>query len=263
MHPFEAPFSAIQQDPDIFVSSVFSNLISEFLVMPKGEGFVEYATFEAGYERLKQATKGFQVLTTKRVIPLALEKPIIVIVMRAMLGFTPSEWAYLASQRTKTKVTQGEARALDRKIRMHPENPIPTGGLTFTRLKALLAVACELLRKGAPTVAADRLHRLQKADTSKGKTTIQQAASLGVPYAMLLYERFLGRPFAGHRDSVSELVGNNMESAIEDVLTRAGVSYRKTRRAERIADFDQAPDFIVPSEYNPKVVIEAKIADDD
>jgi hypothetical protein len=48
---------------------------------------------------------------------------------------------------------------------------------------------------------------------------------------MLLYERFLGRPFAGHRDSVSELVGDVMESAIEDVLSAAGISYRKTKRA--------------------------------
>jgi hypothetical protein len=31
-------------------------------------------------------------------------------------------------------------------------------------------------------------------------------AAIGAPYAMLLYERFLGRPLAGHRDSVSELV---------------------------------------------------------
>lgn len=49
----------------------------------------------------------------------------------------------------------------------------------------------------------------------------------------------------------------------EDVLSAAGISYRKTRRAERIAGFDQAPDFIVPSEFNPHVVIEAKITEDD
>jgi hypothetical protein len=35
------------------------------------------------------------------------------------------------------------------------------------------------------------------------------------------YERFLGRPFAGHRDSVSELVGDIVESAIEDVVSKA------------------------------------------
>jgi hypothetical protein len=80
---------------------------------------------------------------------------------------------------------------------------------------------------------------------------------------MLLYERFLGRPFAGHRDSVSELVGDPLESAIEEVLTRAGISFRKTKRAERVEGFDQAPDFIIPSEYNPQVIIEAKITEDD
>ena len=80
---------------------------------------------------------------------------------------------------------------------------------------------------------------------------------------MLLYERFLGRPFAGHRDSVSELIGGNMEAAIEDVLDKAGISCRKTKRAERVPGFDQAPDFVIPSEYNPQVIIEAKITEDD
>ncbi len=74
---------------------------------------------------------------------------------------------------------------------------------------------------------------------------------------------FLGRPFAGHRDSVSEIVGNLVENAIEHELERAEISFRKTKRAERIPGFDQAPDFIVPSELNPQVVIEAKLSEDD
>lgn len=80
---------------------------------------------------------------------------------------------------------------------------------------------------------------------------------------MLLYERLLGRPFAAHRDSVSELIGDVMETAIEAVLNKAGISFRKTKRAEKVSGFDQAPDFIVPDEFNPQVVIEAKIAEDD
>jgi hypothetical protein len=73
-------------------------------------------------------------------------------------------------------------------------------------------------------------------------------ADLGAPYSALLYERFLGRPFAGHRDSISELVGNTVENAIEDVMSRNGISFRKTRRAERLPGFDQAPDFVIPNE---------------
>src|SRR5262249_38530885 len=60
------------------------------------------------------------------------------------------------------------------------------------------------LVEGAPEVTADRLHRLDKADTKGGLSSIQSLAQLGVPYPMLLYEWFLGRPFAGHKDSVSE-----------------------------------------------------------
>ena len=107
------------------------------------------------------------------------------------------------------------------------------------------------------------MHRLNKADSKNGIDSIKNLSRMGVPYAMLLYERFLGRPLAGHRDSVSELKGDVLEAAIEDVLDNADISFRKTKRAERIEGFDQTPDFIVPSEFNPQIVIEAKITEDD
>ena len=76
MHPFEATFEQIQADPEPFVSIVFSSLVSEFLVMPKGEGFVDYPTFESGYEHLKQATEGFKIVTSERILPIAAQHPI-------------------------------------------------------------------------------------------------------------------------------------------------------------------------------------------
>lgn len=147
---------------------------------------------------------------------------------------------------------------------MEPDKPLKrAGGVTEQRIHALLAAACEILKSGAPAVSADKLHRLDKADTAAGLTSVQSLADLGVPYAVLLYERFLGRPFAGHRDSISELVGNLVENAIEEVLSRAGISFRKTKRAEKLPGFDQTPDFIIPSEFNPQIVIEAKLTEDD
>ncbi|MGA1874124.1 MAG: hypothetical protein ACMUIA_00790 [bacterium] len=146
---------------------------------------------------------------------------------------------------------------------MAPDKPLNINGVTGERLKALAKTACELLRQSVPEVGKHQLHRLDKADTRHGPESLRNMAGMGVPYAMLLYERFLGRPFAGHRDSVSELVGDNLESAIEEVLSKAGISFRKTKRAERIEGFDQTPDFIIPSEFNPQVIIEAKITEDD
>ena len=261
--PFEVSFPEVQANPDKYVAAVFSCLESEFLVMPKGRGFIEYPVFEAGYEGLKQATNGFTNITTTAILPLAFQTPISMIVIRTMLGFTPPEWAYVATQRTGILVGQGFVRTLDRTIRMHPMRPLGRGQVTAKRVEALVATACHLLSEGAPHVGSDKIHRLDKADTKTGPDAARRMAEMGVPFAMLLYERFLRRPFAGHRDSVSELVGDYLEVAIEDELTRAGVSFRKTRRAERMPGFDQAPDFIVPSEFNPQVIIEAKITEDD
>lgn len=160
-------------------------------------------------------------------------------------------------------VTQGFVRSLDRKVRMAPQVALKATGVTKERLEALLQTAGRLLSKSVPRVGEEQLHRLDKADTRQGINSLQRMANMGAPYAMLLYERFLGRPFAGHRDSVSDLIGDSLESAIEDVLTKAGISFRKTKRAERIEGFDQTPDFIIPSEFNPQIIIEAKITEDD
>ncbi len=262
--PFEVAFDELRGDLDAHVDAVFGSLESDFLVMPKGRGFVEFAVFEGGYEALKRATDGFRCVTPDRIAPVVFDHPISLIVLRCMLGLTPPEWAYCATRHTGVAVTQGAARAIDRDIRMQPEVALSrNGGVTEARVHALVSTACHFLQSGAPDTPPDTLHRLDKADTKAGLPSVQSLADLGAPYSMLLYERLLGRPFAGHRDSVSELIGDIVENAIDEILTRAGISFRRTGRAERVPGFDQTPDFIVPSEFNPQVVIEAKLTEDD
>jgi hypothetical protein len=261
--PFEASSEEVQENLDRYVEEVFAALQSGFMTMPKGPGFVEYMAFDQGYEALKRNTSGFRDFNPHRVIEAARSKPITLIVLRAMLGFTPSEWADAATGRTKVEVSQGAARTIDRKIRLRPDTPLQIKGVTGERVRALVTTACKLLAEGPEPVEIGFIHRLEKADTISGVASIAPLAEIGVPYSMMLYERFLGRPFAGHRDSVSELVGDILETAIEEILHLHGVSFRKTKRAERVPGFDQAPDFIVPDEFNPQVVIEAKLAEDD
>jgi hypothetical protein len=261
--PFEANQDQVLANPDAYVDAVFSSLASDFLIMPKGEGFLDYSVFASGYEALKCATESFERFTPDAVLDVALKCPVVLIVLRAILGFTPPEWAYIASSRKRVDIPQNAARSLDRSIRSAPDRALKPSAMTRARIIALVETACELIAEGCPEVPPDRLHRLCKADSQDGLNSIRQLAGLGAPYAMLLYERFLGRPFAGHRDSVSELVGDSLESAIEDQLVSAGVTYRKTKRAERLAAFDQAPDFIIPDEFNPAVIIEAKLTEDD
>lgn len=262
---FDADFSDPSLNIDSFIDEVFGELKSGFLELPKGQGFIEYPVFEAGYQALKKATAGFASMRESAITAVVYATPIAFIVLRTIMGFTPSEWADVTTERTGVAVDQSAARTMDRRIRVAPMAPLKDkGSLTDQRLKAMIAAAVETLEEGIGGV--DRaliLHRLDKVDTIDGLAGIRPMADLGAPYPVLLYERFLGRPFAGHRDSVSELVGDVVESAIEDVLSKVGVSYRKTKRAERITGFDQAPDFIVPDEFNPAVVIEAKLTEDD
>ena len=261
--PFEVDFLSVEANLDEYVDQIFASLESDFLKMAKGDGFVEYTTFEEGYEVIKNATHNFSQFDPLVVRSAVMETPIVFVVLRTMLGFTPSEWAYIASKQSGIIISQHFVRTRDRDIRLAPFSPLQCKGPCLTRLDALVETACHLLTQGAPEAINGFIHRLDKADTKYGLSSLQNFSRMGVPYAMLLYERFLGRPFASHRDSISELVGKGLETAIETVLTDAGISFRKTKNAEKIPGFDQAPDFILPSEFSPRVVIEAKITEDD
>lgn len=262
-YPFEVPYAEIEADPDPFINAVIKTLESSFMVLPRGSGFVSYPRFQEAYEVLKRHTSGFAIVKLDVVMNAVEEDALVFVILRTMLGFTAPELAYSASQRSDLTVPQGYARSFDRRVRdnQHALDTITSTG--HERIAAMISTACALLAKGAPKTSSDMIHRLDKADTCSGVGSVRHVAKEGVPYAMLLYERFLGRPFAGHRDSVSGLVGEVMESAVKDRLREAGISFRETRYAERIEGFDQVPDFIIPDEWNPRVVIEAKITEDD
>lgn len=266
-HPFELDPQLLAERLDEMVEVTFQDIQSQFLVLPKGNGFVEYGGFQAAYEVLKRHTNAFSAFTEQTVWTACEEDSLAFVVLRTILGVSPPEWADLARAERDSDVRQGNARDLDTKARKLPslfqrlgQSP---GSRTFRRAKALVSVAVEYITRGAPAGARDTVHRLAKFDTSDGLVSLRAAATLHVPYAVLLYERYLGRPFASHRDSVSELVGDVMESAIEQRLSRARITFRKTKRAERIPGYEQAPDFFVPTEMVPAVIIEAKITGDD
>ena len=131
---------------------------------------------------------GFQNIDAGPVMKVAYQNPMIIIILRTMLGFTPPEWAYVTTQRTGVEVSQGFVRTLDRNIRMSPLTALSNSRVTKERLGALVETACQLLNLPVPEVGPDKIHRLDKADTSDGPAAIRALSGMGVPYAMLLYE---------------------------------------------------------------------------
>ena len=265
--PFEASFPEVADRIGYYVDQVFASLardpLTSFLVLPRGSGYVSYQAFVRGYDALKEATVGFENLGEDTVFRAVLSEPMALIVIRAMLGLSPPEWASVTTTRTGEKIDQGFARNLERSIRMDPTRRIGHTPTQETRIRALVSVACGMLREGASRASETEVHRLDKVDTARGLDSLQEVASEGVRYEALLYERLLGRPFASHRDSVSELVGDMLEDRIEDHLSSTQVPYHRSRRGESIHGWEQNPDFFCPDPVSPLGVIEAKMTNDD
>ncbi|UWE07535.1 hypothetical protein [Actinacidiphila bryophytorum] len=261
--PFQFGQLPAGADLDALVAVTFGDLSSQFMNMPRGGSFVEYADFRAGYEALRMSTRGFAAFDAHSCWQAMLQDARAFLALRAVIGVTPPEWGDLTRERTGVQIPNGAARTYDGAAKKDPGYFARCSPLVANRVRAMVEAACDVLRRGVEDVPEGAVNRLDKFDTREGVPSISYAAEHHVPYAVLLYERFLGRPFAGHRDAVSESVGDVMESAIEALLTQARIPFRKTRRAERVPGFEQAPDFFVPDEISPRVVIEAKITGDD
>jgi len=231
--------------------------------MPRDENFVTYAEFERAYRVLVGETSEFRDFTVERLVEAVEKNSLVFVILRCILGFSPPELAHLSTAESGLSITQGFSRAIDQRARTGKPLFGKSNREVRARVEAILRVACKTIIAGAPVTPETGLHRLAKADTEAGISSLRRLAKKGIQYPTLLYERFLGRPFASHRDAVSEQVGEIIELEIERQLRAHGVRFHKTGRAERIPGFDQAPDFLIPSAKAPSAVIEAKLTEDD
>ena len=262
-HPFRVTATLLQRDIDKYVDAVITELSSFYLELPRGEHFVDYDAFRDAYSQLAAATQDFSMLDKAAVRQAVRDHSLILVVLRCIAGLSPPELADLASETQGIQVDQGFARAQDQKARDGADLFGNSRPQTSARLDGLIDAACDAVERGPGAHSQVIVHRLDKVDTAEGLKSLQNAATKGIEYSMLLYERLLGRPFASHRDSVSEKVGDIVEDAIAEQLHDAGVPFYKTGRAEKIPGIDQAPDFLIPNATDPKIIIEAKLTQDD
>jgi hypothetical protein len=116
-------------------------------------GFIDYLTFERGYQTLKRHTDAFAAVTTETVLAAVREMPIVFIVFRCILGFSPPEWAYVTTETTGVTVDQGAARGIDRKVRLNPLTPMSDrNGITGQRIRAMIEAGVRTVVQGAGMV---------------------------------------------------------------------------------------------------------------
>ncbi|MBI4308488.1 MAG: hypothetical protein HY684_06760 [Chloroflexi bacterium] len=262
-HSFEATPEQLESHIEFYVDSFISGLQSFFMVMPKGGDFVDYERFQRAYGVLRESTKNFDEFSEGQVLKAIESDPLALVVVRTILGLSPPEFGHIASLAVGVDVDQSSARRIDKRAREGKPLLLGTAPKTRQQVGALVRAAIHLIREGAPATGVEVVHRLDKIDTGAGLEGLRRVAGAGLPYEALLYERLLGRPFASHRDAVSERVGDILERAVGRGLDSRRVPFHKAGVAEKFEDMDQAPDFLVPDPRQPKVVIEAKLAEDD
>ncbi len=261
---------------------VLRTLQSHFEVMPRGGSFLEREDFQHGFDAFRAETEAGVDLDEGAVLRAIRKDPRAWVVLRAIAGLTPGEAAYLAIREaegdgTEITITQAIAREVDIRCRRGEEvllvKPDDVGVVARRHHDALEAMATYLpavISRSRPPVKPNEVHRLDKFDTTNGQETIQAAFEQEL-YPEILYERILGRPYASHRDSISENVGDLVEMRIEELLDTHRINYRKTRRREAILGFPQAPDFLIAdkgralfaAEPEVDMAIEAKLTEDD
>jgi hypothetical protein len=272
----------LRQIPDEYqerAECILETLQSYFVDMPRGESFLEGSDFRDSFERFRQATSNGADLSADTILAAIKDDSRVWVVLRAIAGVTPPEAAALTMEAAVDEgdllsITTEVARRVDARCRRG--EPVLLEGddagnkAARTDSDALSVMATYLppmVARGPGEVAEGRVHRFDKVDTRNGLESIRKAlVSGGEMYAELLYERILGRPFATHRDAVSDLVGDALEYQIMGMLAASGIEARQIRRREIVETFEQAPDIIAPyygAISDVEVVIEAKLAEDD
>ena len=259
-------------------NAVFDTLQSFFIEMPRGNSFCEREDFERGYEAFRQETRDGADLSGDGVLRAIAKEPRAWTVLRSIVGLSPGEAVWVALKEAEKQgiflepVKQADARDLDAAARRGERLVFGEGEArrAYERkrdqmVRTIVPFLADVLRTPCPSVPENKVHRFDKIDTKEGQASVQRLLEAGtVPYSELLYERMLGRPYATHRDSVSDIVGKLIESAVQELLTEHQIDGRATRYREAVPGFKQAPDFLVPSDPDlTEVIIEAKLTEDD
>ena len=103
--PFELTRAELKRRLEEMVDTTFSDLASEFLLMPVGAGFINYPEFRDAYEILKQHTNAFQSFSATEISGALLNNSRVFTDVRPILGMTAPEWAELGRSELNGKIT--------------------------------------------------------------------------------------------------------------------------------------------------------------
>ena len=163
VRPYQLDDAQLEARMDEMVSVTFSDLTSQFMLLPRGNAFLTYEEFRDGYEALRLATKGFTAVTTETCWTALKQDARAFIVLRTILGVSPPEWQDLTAQETGSSLPSNTARSIDGKVKRDAAFFTSGGGSTalmVERVTDMLQTACGVVNVGVEPVPEGLVHRL-------------------------------------------------------------------------------------------------------
>ncbi len=220
--------------------------------------------FNAIYERAHELTSGFQAVTPEQIAAALEQEPRSLVVFRTMAAYSRQHVSYLLDREYGGRLSSDDLRVVEQKGAGVGASLLANWRAACADLGQLiyLAVRGELLpfREG---VEAEKFRPLtDKIDTREGWESVARVAAEGLPYSALLYQRYVGSAFGLAINASTSLKADLLEGPVERLLRDNGLPYYRVGTREKVAGWEQAPDFFVPDKNDPSVVIEAKVAED-
>ena len=241
------------------------NLSPSFHMVPWDERqLLAEDEFSQIYESIMRLTSGFEGVTPEAIAEALQQEPRGLVVFRMMAAYSRNQVSYLLSDHYGITISGDDLRTIERRGRSGPASLLQRWGEACPDLGRLiyLAVRGELLtlREG---VEADKFRMLtDKVDTRGGWESVARVSREGLPYSVLLYQRYIGSVFGQAINASTSQKADLLEGPVEKLLRDNRIPFYRVGAREKVPGWEQAPDFFMPSKEDPTVLIEAKVAED-
>lgn len=242
-----------------------SQLSSYFYIIPwDSANLSDEGEFKKLYIQVSRETNDFSDVSEEKIKKMLEKEPKTIVIFRVIAGYTLNEISFILHLKYSVNFPRDQMQTLERNGLEAPSGALKMWKKNLTPIAALFYQSVDPTFLKTPADIDSTKFRLltDKFDTREGWQGVARTAREGVPYHELLYQRYIGGPFRQARDTSSSLKAEILEGPIENLLQANGIPYYKTGLREKIEGWDQAPDFLIPGKEAPKVIIEAKVAED-
>lgn len=224
---------------------------------------LEEEQFNAIYERVMRLLPNFADATPERIAGVLRAEPRSLVVFRMIMAYKPDEVSYMLRQEFELNLSGDILGSIEKQ-------GVKPGTAAARKWDTACASLGELIFRGVrgdllPLREGVELNKFrpltEKTDTRKHWESVADTAKRGVTYSALLYQRYVGGVFGQAINASTSIKGDLLEGPVERLLTEKGIPHYRVGTREKVAGWDQAPDFLVPNRDEPTVIIEAKVAE--